>query len=124
MKNSLSILAIMILAAVITAFTGSFTITGKVTDSSGQPLAGVNVIEKGSSNGIITDLNGNYKITVSDKAKILVFSFIGCTTVEQQIAGRLVINVKMNEAEDALQEVVVLGYGSKKDKSAARGCSL
>jgi Ca-activated chloride channel family protein len=119
MKNSLSILAIMILAAVITAFTGSFTITGKVTDSSGQPLAGVNVIEKGSSNGIITDLNGNYKITVSDKAKILVFSFIGCTTVEQQIAGRLVINVKMNEAEDALQEVVVLGYGSKKDKSAA-----
>jgi Ca-activated chloride channel family protein len=119
MKNSLSILAIMILAAVITAFTGSFTITGKVTDSSGQPLAGVNVIEKGSSIGIITDLNGNYKITVSDKAKILVFSFIGCTTVEQQIAGRLVINVKMNEAEDALQEVVVLGYGSKKDKSAA-----
>jgi len=120
MKNSLSIFAIMILTAVITAFTGSLTITGKVTDSSGNPIAGVNVMEKGTSNGTITDLNGNYKITVSDKAKILVFSFIGCTTLEQQIAGRLIINVKMNEEEVALQEAIVItGYGSKKDKSAA-----
>jgi Ca-activated chloride channel homolog len=119
MKNILSIFAIMIVAAAITAFTGSLTITGKVTDSKGLSLAGVNVMEKGTSNGVVTDINGNYKITVNDQAKLLVFSFIGFKTAELQIAGRLVINVKMSDSVDALQEVVVIGYGSKKERSSA-----
>ena len=95
------------------------TITGIVTDSSGQALPGVSVLEKGTRNGTATDLNGNYKITVNDKARILVFSYIGYNTVEETIAGRQILNVRMSEAVEALQEAIVItGYGSKKERSS------
>jgi len=119
MKNSLSIFAIVILTAIIIAFTGSLTITGKVTDINGSPLTGVNVVVKGFATGVVTDINGNYKISLSDQSKILIFSFIGYSTVEESIAGRLIINVKMSKSADSLQEeVAVVGYGSKMEKSS------
>ncbi len=118
MKNSLTIFAIMILTAVLTAFTGSLTITGKVTDSSGSPLPGVNIVIKGTKAGVVTDVNGMFRITAGDQARVLIFSFIGYKTVEETIAGRQVINVKMNEASDALQEIVVTGYASKSERSS------
>jgi Ca-activated chloride channel family protein len=118
MKNSLSIFAIMILAVVLAAFTGSLTITGKVTDSSGSPLPGVNVVIKGTSTGVVTDMNGMFRITAGDQAKVLIFSFIGYKTLEETIAGRQVINVKLTEAADALQEIVVTGYGAKSERSS------
>jgi Ca-activated chloride channel family protein len=119
MKTRLSIFAIVFLAAVISAFTGTLTITGKVKDSSGNPVPGVNVLAKGTSNGVVTDANGYYKITVNDQVKVLQFSFIGFTTVEEKIAGRLVINVTMNENQLALQEMVVVGYGAKREMKSA-----
>lgn len=118
MKNNLTILAILILGVVMMAFTESVTITGTVTDENGQPLPGVNVFAKGYSKGTVTDLNGFYRITVSEQVKTLVFSFIGYTAVEEKIGGRKIISVKMTADKTALEEVVVVGYGSARDMAS------
>ena len=121
MKTSLSIFAIMFLAAVMIAFTDSRTITGTVTDNQGQALPGVSVTIKGASNptnGAITDLNGNYKIEVDQKAQILIFSSIGFKRLEESIRDRSVINVKLSPDVSALEEVVVTGYSSSSDMAS------
>lgn len=124
MKNNLSIIAIVILGAILTAFTEFRTITGTVTDSQGQPLAGVTVKVKGSTAKSlisITDQKGCYKILVDTQEKALIFSFAGFTIVEEIIGIRSVINVKMKDeiAEIAeMEEIVVTGYGAKKDMTS------
>lgn len=121
MKKSLSVLAIMFLAAIMIAFTDAKTITGKVTDNKGQAIPGVIVMVKGSNSssaGSLTDLNGNYKIVVDQKAKVLVFSFIGYTTKEEIIGDRTIVNVVITEDVSSLQEVVVTGYSSRNDMAS------
>jgi len=120
MKKSLSIFAIMFLAAIMIAFTETRTITGKVTDTQGQPVPGVNVTVKGfrNSSSCLTDLNGYYKILADQKATILVFSYIGYSTIEEKIGDRSLINVIMKESVGSLQEVVVTGYGSAKERAS------
>jgi Ca-activated chloride channel homolog len=118
MKNNVSVFAIVILAAIMVAFTEVRTITGKVTDSSGQPLPGVNVIIKGQSSGSVTDLNGYYKITVQPQNKVLIFSFIGYKSVEEKIGDRAVINVMMTEEIMALEEIITAGYGTRQDMAS------
>ena len=121
MKKRLSILAIMFLAAIMIAFTDSRTIIGKVTDNQGQPIPGVIVKVKGNTNSsanIVTDLNGYFKIIVDQKSAVLLFSFIGYKTVEENIGDRSIINVKMKEDVNALQEMVVVGYGSRRDMAS------
>jgi Ca-activated chloride channel homolog len=118
MKNSLKILAMLILAAVIIAFTESRTITGRVTIDNGQPIPGVNVTVKGTLKGTITDLNGKYSITLDQGNNTLVFSFAGYLTVEEKVGDRTVINVKMNDEIQALDEAVTIGYGAKKARVA------
>ncbi len=118
MKNKLSVLTILVLGAIMIAFTQSRTITGKVADSSGQPLSGVSVTIKGSIAGTITDRQGNYKIEVSPTDKILQFSMVGFVTVTEKIDGRNTINIKMHEDIAALNEMVVVGYGAKKDMAS------
>ena len=78
----------MVLGAILIAFTQTRTITGKVLDSSGLPVAGVTVIVKGSNKGTITDQAGNYKIEVSPDDRILQFSMIGFITVSETIGER------------------------------------
>lgn len=92
-------------------------ITGTVTDTNGQPLPGTNIIEKGTTNGVQTDFDGNFSITVSDADVTLVFSYIGFKTKELALNGATTINVVLEESTDALDEVVVIGYGTttKKD---------
>ncbi len=118
MKNSLKIFAIVILAAIMIAFTGSGSITGTVLDEQGMPLAGVTVAVKGAKTYTITDLKGNYQVTVSAEDKFLVFSFLGYTTVEQRIGERTIINVTMQPEQLQLQETVVVGYGNKMDMAS------
>ncbi|HAM10905.1 MAG: hypothetical protein A2X05_18940 [Bacteroidetes bacterium GWE2_41_25] len=96
MKTSLSIFSIVVLAAIMIAFTESRTITGTVTDSTGQPLYGVTVKSKQSSAITTTDQNGNYKIVVDRQAATLVFSIPGYSTVVKKIGDSNVINVLMN----------------------------
>ncbi|MBB6129224.1 TonB-dependent receptor [Mucilaginibacter lappiensis] len=89
-------------------------ITGTVTDEKGLPLPGVSVKVKGTNTGIITDGNGKYAITVNDNKAVLEFTFLGFTKQEVNINGRAEINVKLLEAQTALNEVVVIGYGTVK----------
>ena len=119
MKNSLTIFAIMILAAILIAFTESRTITGIVVDEQARPLPGVTVTVKGTKTGTVTDINGNYQITVDQNATILMFSYIGYETAEVKIGDRNIINVTMQSAALALQEMVVVAYGTKKDRASA-----
>ena len=90
------------------------TISGKVTDPSGASLPGVTIVVKGTSNGIITDTDGNYRLlNVPDNA-ILVFSFVGMKTQEVAVEGKNTINVAMEEESIGLEEVVAIGYGTVK----------
>jgi len=91
------------------------TVTGKVVDQDGIALAGVNVVEKGSSNGATTDFDGNYEITVGSDAT-LVFSYIGFGTVEENVNNRSTIDVKLVEGVQ-LDEFVVVGSRSPKRTS-------
>lgn len=87
-------------------------ITGMVVSDAGETLPGVNVIQKGTTNGTITDSGGNYAITVPDQAAILVFSFLGFETQEIAIFNQSVINVNLKQSIEQLSEVVVIGYGT------------
>ncbi|MBK0370755.1 SusC/RagA family TonB-linked outer membrane protein [Flavobacterium agrisoli] len=90
------------------------TISGKVTDASGLALPGVNVIEKGTTNGASSDFEGSYKITVSNKNATLVFSYLGFKNQEIALGGKTNISVTLAEESNALNEVVVVGYGTVK----------
>jgi Ca-activated chloride channel homolog len=118
MKNSLKILAVLILTAIIIAFTESVTITGKVTDNKGQPLPGVSISIKGSSKGTTTDHNGIYKITVDAQEHVLIFFIIGYRTVEEKINNRTTINVRMEQEILAQDEIFNIGGVVKKDRAA------
>jgi TonB-dependent starch-binding outer membrane protein SusC len=98
------------------SFAQQSQITGKVTDSdSGEGIPGVSVLVKGTTRGSITDLDGNYTIAAAAE-EILVFSFIGYESVEQPIANRTLINVALGVSVQALNEVIVVGYGTQERK--------
>lgn len=88
-------------------------INGKVVDENSQPLPGVSVIIKGTSNGVVTDLDGNYKITLAEDVTTLVYSFVGYEKQEVEIAGRSEVNVNMEIDISQLDEVVIVGYGTQ-----------
>ncbi|MEH6679175.1 MAG: SusC/RagA family TonB-linked outer membrane protein [Sediminicola sp.] len=92
------------------------TITGTVTDNSGAPLPGVNVVVKGTTNGTSTDFDGNYSITVSGSGATLVFSSLGFSSKEIAINGQSTINTSMEEDAEQLGEVVVTALGITKDE--------
>ena len=89
-------------------------VSGIVNDDTGAPVPGVNVIEKGTTNGTATDVDGRYSLMVSNQDAVLVFSFIGYTTQEVAVGGRSSIEVSLAPDTQTLQEVVVVGYGEKK----------
>ncbi len=92
----------------------NITISGKVTDPSGAPLPGVTVAVKGTTQGIITDTDGNYTLIKVPSDATLVFSFVGMKAQEEIVAGRTIINVTMQEETIGLDEVVAIGYGTVK----------
>jgi Ca-activated chloride channel homolog len=114
MKIKFSILTLLVSGALVIASAQTRTITGKVSDNSGQPLAGVNVTVKGSITGTSTGREGNYKINVTSADKVLQFSLVGYVTVHEKIGDRKVINITMVEDHSALNEMVVAGYGVEK----------
>jgi iron complex outermembrane receptor protein len=97
------------------------TVSGNITDATdGTGLPGVNVVEKGTTNGTVTDFDGNYRLTVSEGAT-LVFSFVGYETQEIAVGARTVLDVALNADVTELSEVVVVGYGvqDKKEVTSA-----
>ena len=89
-------------------------VTGKVTDEGGNPLPGVNIIIKGTSTGVITDMDGNYRFEVDNPDATLLFSFIGYSTQEIVIGSQTTINITMQTETIGLDEVIAVGYASKK----------
>lgn len=90
------------------------TVHGRVVDDKGEPIPGVNIIEKGTTNGTVTDATGAYAFSASSPDVVLVFSFIGFNTQEIALAGRSEINITMTPDSKTLSEVVVMGYGTQK----------
>jgi TonB-linked SusC/RagA family outer membrane protein len=88
-------------------------VTGTVLDEDGFPLIGVTVVEKGTSSGTVTDIDGSYSITVSDGDAVLRFSYIGFTTQEVPVNNRTVVDVVLTADAAQLDEVVVIGYGTQ-----------
>ena len=95
------------------------TVSGTVTDAStGTPVPGITVVEKGTSNGTSTDFDGNYTISVSSDSAVLVFSAIGYTEQEVTVGGQSTIDVSLAEDVELLDEVVVTALGITRDKKS------
>ena len=86
-------------------------VTGIVVDATGEPVIGANVVVKGTTNGTITDFDGNYTIEGVSASDVLVFSYIGYLSQEITVGNQAAINVTLSEDSQALDEVVVVGYG-------------
>lgn len=106
------VLVMALLSHVLTAQTR--TISGKVSDSANAPLPGVTVVEKGTTNGVITDVDGNYLVKVSTADAVLMFSCIGLQTQEVPLGNQTVVNVTMKDENIGIDEVVVVGYGTQR----------
>lgn len=116
-KRTNCYLAIVFLLCLLTSTKVSaqdLTVEGVVKDASGLTLPGVNVLEKGTKNGVSTDFDGKYKLKLSNSKAIVEFSFIGFTTQTVAAAGKSKINIVLAEEANALNEVVVVGYGTVK----------
>ena len=93
---------------------GQTTINGTVTDPSGTPLPGVSVLEKGTNNGVTTDFDGNYSINLKDASSLLVFTYVGMEPQERQATLGESLKIQMVGDTEALEEVVVVGYGTQR----------
>lgn len=119
--HRLTIIIISLGIFVCQSYAQKMTVTGIVKDHYGEALIGVNVVEKGKSNGTITGSDGKFNLQVSDSKSVLIFSYIGYLTQEVPVAGQKTMNVTLNEDTEELDEVLVIGYGTarKKDLTGA-----
>jgi len=118
MKRILILLAPVILIMLAFRPIKSHTITGTITDDKGSPIPSVSITMRGTSQGAISDAKGVYRITVSKSSGTLIFSALGYVAVQENINGRSTINVTLKAAALMQQEVVVVGYGTKKMKTS------
>lgn len=88
-------------------------VSGTITDDKGQPLPGANVVEKGTTNGVTADFDGNFTITLTNESPILVISYVGFSTKEIPVSGSTSLNITLLEDAAGLDEVVVIGYGTQ-----------
>jgi TonB-linked SusC/RagA family outer membrane protein len=115
LKRRILFLAFLSFCVILQAQREEKRISGHVRDAQDLPLAGVNIKVKGTTNGTITDFDGNYSLGV-EKGQTLVFSYIGFVTQEIVVADQKTLNVEMKEDTETLEEVVVVGYGVQKKK--------
>ncbi len=106
----------MLLMFQLSLFAQSKTITGTVSDESGETLPGVNVMIKGTTVGTTTDINGKYSVSVNKNSDLLVFSFVGYTNKTVALGDQSVINIVLEADVMQLNEVVAIGYGVQKKK--------
>src|SRR5690554_5879308 len=106
-----------------TLFGQSIEVNGVVMDQSGETIVGATVMEKGTQNGSITNVDGRFQLTVGSADAVLQVSFIGFVTQELALEGRTTISVAMREDVAALDEVVVVGYGAQRKESVVGAIS-
>lgn len=94
------------------------TITGQVLDTKGEPLIGVSILVKGTTDGAITDLDGNYKIMTKNDNPVIIYSYIGYKTQEVPLKGQTSINITMLDDTQVIDEVVVTALGIKRSEKA------
>lgn len=105
-----------------TAASDKIVVKGKVTDENGDGVIGASVMEKGTSNGVVTDVDGNFSLQV-ESASTLVVSYIGYTTREVAVGNRTSIEISLAEDQTLIDEVVVIGYGVQKKSSMTASVS-
>lgn len=101
-------LLIVLFASHSLLFAQQRTVEGVVTDTDNMPLPGVNVLVKNSTSGTVTDVNGQYRLSISNEVQTLVFSYVGYQTQEVTLGNHTEVNVQMTPDIEALQEVVVV----------------
>jgi TonB-dependent starch-binding outer membrane protein SusC len=112
-SKSLNLLLLFLLSiGQLTAQTSSITISGKITDGK-EPLVGASVFEKGTTNGVVADIDGNYSLSIKSRKAILIVSFVGYKAKEVAVDNAQVINVSL-DADATLEELVVVGYGTQR----------
>lgn len=117
MKKNLLLSLLLLFALIGSAWAQTTAVSGQVTSAAdGAVLPGVTVLEKGTSNGVTTGIDGEYRLNVQPNAT-LVFRFIGMTTQEVPVNGRSTINVQLRTDQQQLEEVVVVGYGTQEKRS-------
>ncbi|MEG2178881.1 MAG: carboxypeptidase-like regulatory domain-containing protein, partial [Bacteroidales bacterium] len=99
------------------------TITGRVQDVTGEAIIGANVLEKGTTNGIVTDIDGNFSLYTTKKNTTIVVSFIGYVTAEVSVGNKKNIRVVLQENSQLLDDIVVVGYGTQKKISVTGSIS-
>lgn len=116
---------ILIFLLMVTTVMGqNITVSGTVTDTSNQPIIGAAVQVEGTTNGVITDLDGNYTLANVSPEATLVFSYVGMTTQKIAVAGKTTINVVLQEDNVMLEETVVIGYGTIKKSDLTGAVSV
>lgn len=125
-QKKMRISSILLLSMLIGASTllAQVRITGTVTDAGGGSLIGVNVIEQGTANGTITDLDGNFVLSVSSSNSSLVFSYVGFITQEVPVGNNSKLTVVLLEDTETLEEIIVVGYGTQAKKDITGSVSV
>ena len=113
---------IILLLAGMNAWAQTKQVSGVVTDGTGETVIGASVLEKGTTNGTITDLDGKFILTVNENA-VLQISYVGYTTLEVPVKGKTSFNITLKEDSEMLEEVVVVGYGAQKKESVVGAIS-
>jgi Ca-activated chloride channel family protein len=123
MRKIFLLLAPLFLAALSFRAPVYFTITGKLTNESGQPMASVNITHKSSKVSVVSNSGGGYSISIPEKTSVLIFAMVGYETKQIKIEGKTVVNVIMKTAATNLNEVAVIGYGAQSKKDVTRSVS-
>ncbi len=93
------------------------SVTGRITDNTGMALPGVNILEKGTVNGVMSDVDGKFTLSVASANSVLVFSFIGYVSQEVTVGTQTTVNISLVESATALDEIVVVGYGTQQKRA-------
>jgi len=121
MKQIQILFSVFLLCLSFVLFAQERTIIGKITDTNNESIIGVNIVLQGTTTGTVSDVDGNYKLQVPGGNAVLIISFIGFETQTIQVGSRSTIDVKLEESETFLEEVVIsaLGFRQNKDQMGA-----